>query len=62
MNWHKITTNPRKTGLYLVFAPRAEYKCPLRHVAWWDGKQWSGIVDKWIDSVTHWMEFPPDPK
>lgn len=67
MTWIRVTERlPEKAGTYPVFIPTADPKRPLRHVAWFEPEGTPNMsgwqVNPLAASITHWCEWPEDPK
>lgn len=62
--FHVAKALPAKEGRYLVLTPTGDPACPLIEMAWWgsESERWVIIGDRWLTSVTHWMELPPPPE
>ncbi len=64
MKWIELKEQePQSEGVYLVFAPSADPKTPLRHAAWWNisKHQFEGLPSIWVKAITHWSSFPSNP-
>jgi len=54
---------PDKDAPYLVFIPTADDTKSLIHITWYNPNfGWSGLVEYWIDAITHWMPLPDWPE
>ncbi len=61
--WIPIKKKPKEGGLYLVCAPTADPKMPLRHIAVYfpKEKEFCGLIPFWTKRLTHYMPFPKTP-
>lgn len=59
MEWIAVKERlPEQDGLYIIYAPSGNPDSPLviaiRYIV---GEGWYGLVDCWLDAITHWMEI-----
>jgi hypothetical protein len=61
-NWISIKDElPDKTGWYLIFAESEQPGKPFINMAFFNGKKFIGLVDVWLNAISHWMPLPGPP-